>query len=337
MPKIVIIQPLRPTAYQVFDDHPDIEWEVIEDTSPESLHKCLADADGATIRTAPIPASAIDEAQRFAGDHTTPHAQFLQYIHDANQIQLPLTLVFAGLGDTGNRVDEMGITNGVFPYMIGALRPKELKHVVDGFCQYFGIEIGKQYEQLHSFFDSTECWPRHIYWAQKALSESILKPDVNGHLDKMSDWSVAEKRRDQYRIGYYENRNSEDMRRSKKLVAAVLQLVESYNVANMPFDLADIGNLIDGFLAKHAQSDRGWRIPEKFGTGDGAVDRYIAHLVHQGALAKDVSNVTYRCPIPSFQSYLTEQANFTRGEKLSIAETLTSSFPDTRLNEPSEL
>ncbi|MCY4005428.1 MAG: hydroxyacid dehydrogenase [Rhodobacteraceae bacterium] len=64
MPKIVIIQPLRPTAYQVFDDHPDIEWEVIEDTSPESLHKCLADADGATIRTAPIPASAIDEAQR---------------------------------------------------------------------------------------------------------------------------------------------------------------------------------------------------------------------------------------------------------------------------------
>ena len=269
---------------------------------------------------------AIDEAQRFSGDHTTLHAQFLQYIHDANQIQLPLTLVFAGLGDTDKRVDEIGITNGVFPYTIGALTPKELEQVVDGFCKYFGLRIGSQYERLHSFFNSTECWPRHIYWTQKALSESILQPDVNGHLDRITDWTIAEKRRDQYRIGYYENRNSEEMRRSKKLVAAVLKLIESHNIADMPFDLTDIGNLIDCFLARFARSDRGWRVPEKFGAGDGAVDRYISHLVHQGALAKDISNVTYLCPIPSFQSYLVGKANFTQEEKLYIAEKLTSSL-----------
>ncbi len=220
---------------------------------------------------------------------------------------MPLTIVFAGLGDTDNRVDEMGITNGVFPHTIGPLRPQELEQVVDGFCTYFGIQIGKQYERLHSFFDSTECWPRHICWAQKALSESLLPRDVNGQLDKISDWSAAEKRRDQYRIGYYENRNSEDMRRSKKLVAAVLQIVESHHAAHMPFDLADIGNLIDDFLVNPGHSDRGWRVPEKFGAGDGAVDRYIAHLVHQGALAKDVSDTAYRCPIPSFQSSLSHR------------------------------
>ncbi len=273
---------------------------MVKDTEPEDLF-ALRDMLPPEKWANPV-ILAIDEAQRFAGDHTTPHAQFLQYIHDANQIQLPLTIVFAGLDDTDNRVDEMGVTNGVFPHTIGALRPQELEQIVDGFCTYFGIQIGKQYERLHSFFDSTECWPRHICWAQKALSESLLPRDVNGQLDKISDWSAAEKRRDQYRIGYYENRNSEDMRRSKKLVAAVLQIVESHNAAHMPFDLADIGNLIDDFLVNPGHSDRGWRVPEKFGAGDGAVDRYIAHLVHQGALAKDVSDTAYRCPIPSFMT-----------------------------------
>ncbi len=156
---------------------------------------------------------ATDEVQRFSGDHTTPQAQFLQYIHDANQIQLLLTFVFAGLGDTDSRVNARGITNGVFPHTIGALRPIELQQVVNGFCECFGIEIGKQYEQLHVFFVATDCWPRHIYWAQKALAESLLQPDVKGELDKISNWSQAERRRDQYRSGYYQNRNSKDLRR----------------------------------------------------------------------------------------------------------------------------
>ncbi len=269
---------------------------------------------------------AIDEAQRFSGDPATPHAQFLQYIHDARQVHLPLTLVFAGLGDTEDRVDEMGITNGVFSHTIGAFNPKELQQVVNGFCTYFGIKTGQHHQRIHSFFVSTEAWPRHIYWAQKALAESLLRPDVDGDLDRISDWSIAERRRDQYRIGYYQNRNSVDMRRSKKLVAALLYMVESHNEKRLPFDLSDIGNLIDCCWKQCGPSDRGWRVPEKFGTGDGAIDRYVTHLVHQGALAKDALTNTYHCPIPSFQSFLVEQAFFTRGEEQFITEKLTSSF-----------
>lgn len=263
---------------------------------------------------------AIDEAQRFAGDQTTPHAAFLQYIHDATQAPMPLTLVFAGLGDTTNRVNEMGLTNGVFAYTIGALTPKEREQVVDGFTKHFNILVGRQHERLHSFFDSTDGWPRHIYWAQRALAETLLTPEIDGHLDKITNWSKAEQRRDQFRIGYYENRNSAEMKRSKKLVGAVLKTVGSCNDHAVNIDFTDIVDQVRHCTNHFADYSSGWLVPEKFGTGNGAINRYIEHLIHQGALAEETSTHSYVCPIPSFQSYLIEQANFTSAEKRALEQ-----------------
>ena len=271
---------------------------------------------------------AIDEAQRFAGDHTSPHAEFLQYVHDAIQAPMPLTLVFAGLGDTEARVNEMGITNGILPYTIGALTPKEREQVVDGFCTHFGITVGCLHERLHSFFDSTDGWPRHIYWAQRALAETLLKPEINGRLAKIYDWNSVENQRDQFRIGYYENRNSPDMKRSAKLVGALMTTVAVFMEKDVKLKFAQIGNLIDYFVEKFAVSDRGWRVPERFGSGVGVVDRFIEHLVHQGALAEEISLKSYVCPIPSFQAYLIEQADFTPKEKRALEQTLVAEVPD---------
>ncbi len=77
-------------------------------------------------------------------------------------------------------------------------------------------------------------------------------------------------------------------------------------------------------------------MPNGFGTGDDAVIRYIEHLVHQDVLAKDESTPTYRCPIPSFQSFLIEQANFTQEEEQFIAEKLNSSVANKSQNQPLE-
>ena len=62
MPKVIIIQPLRPEGYKVFDEHPDIEWEVVEDISPRNLAAKIADADAVTVRVAPLPVESLERA-----------------------------------------------------------------------------------------------------------------------------------------------------------------------------------------------------------------------------------------------------------------------------------
>ncbi|MCY4303820.1 MAG: ATP-binding protein [Aestuariivita sp.] len=266
---------------------------------------------------------AIDEAQRFSEYTTNDHAELLHYIHDAQQIHLPLTLVFAGLGDTENHVNAMGITNGVFAHTIGALTLRESTEVIDGFCTHFGINVSTaQHEPLHDFFISTEGWPRHIYWAQKSLAEVLIHPDIHGDLSKIADWSAAEQRRDQYRLGYYNNRNSTAMKRAPKLVGAVQQAIMTYADNGLMLDFAQIGDLIDHFIRSDDGKNRAWRTPDIFGTDQSVVDRFIEHLIHQGALAHDPNTQSYQCPIPSFQSYLIHHARFTSDEKQQLQEKL---------------
>jgi len=112
---------------------------------------------------------------------------------------LPLTLVFAGLGDTKERINEIGITNGAYAFDVGALAAHEQAQVIEGFCAHFGLTVGHQRNRLYAFFEPTEGWPRHLYWAQRALAEIVPDPAINGHLDNIPDWTILEHRRDQFR------------------------------------------------------------------------------------------------------------------------------------------
>ncbi|MDE2722069.1 MAG: ATP-binding protein [Gemmatimonadota bacterium] len=271
---------------------------------------------------------AIDEAQRLRGDIATPYAEFLQAIHDANRVPLPLTLVFAGLGDTQERVNNIGITNCVNVFAVGALNRQEQTQVIDGFCECFGVEVGTSRERLHSFFESTDGWPRHIYWAQCALAETLLEPDIDGHMDKVFDWLTVEQRRDRFRIGYYEDRRSLALKISDKLVGAVMKTVAVYNDRGIKINFSRLADQINGYSNKFQGHSSGWCVPEDFGTGSSAVRRYIEHLVHQGALAEDVWSDTYRCPIPSFQSHLISRANFTPEESMALEQNLAAEIPE---------
>jgi len=55
MNRILVIQPLHPEALRLFRERPDVTFEVITDTSPGNLVNHIADADGVTIRDAPLP------------------------------------------------------------------------------------------------------------------------------------------------------------------------------------------------------------------------------------------------------------------------------------------
>src|SRR5215472_12621205 len=55
MHRILVIQRLHPEALRLFQERPDVTFEVITDTSPASLMNYIAEADAITIRDAPLP------------------------------------------------------------------------------------------------------------------------------------------------------------------------------------------------------------------------------------------------------------------------------------------
>jgi len=64
MQKIVVVQPLRPEALRLFEERPDIEFEVVTDFSPDNLLRHISDADALTIRDAPLPVQVLQAAAR---------------------------------------------------------------------------------------------------------------------------------------------------------------------------------------------------------------------------------------------------------------------------------
>lgn len=64
MKKILVVQPLRPEALRLFEERPDIRFEVITDFSPDNILRHIADADAMTIRDAPLPIQVLQAAPR---------------------------------------------------------------------------------------------------------------------------------------------------------------------------------------------------------------------------------------------------------------------------------
>ncbi len=64
MPKILIIQPFHDDGMALFHERDDIEFEIVDGKSEAELAEKIRDADAATIRTAPVPASVIEKAER---------------------------------------------------------------------------------------------------------------------------------------------------------------------------------------------------------------------------------------------------------------------------------
>jgi D-3-phosphoglycerate dehydrogenase len=62
--KILVIQPLRPEALRLFQERPDVRFEVVTDVSPGNLLKHVGDADAITIRDARLSIEVLEAALR---------------------------------------------------------------------------------------------------------------------------------------------------------------------------------------------------------------------------------------------------------------------------------
>ena len=62
--KILIIQPLRSEAFQLFEQRADISYKFIKDFSPSNILKHIGDIEGITIRNAPLPVEVLEAAPK---------------------------------------------------------------------------------------------------------------------------------------------------------------------------------------------------------------------------------------------------------------------------------
>ncbi len=259
----------------------------------------------ASTWTAPVIV-AVDEAQRFPENKSAPYAQFMQEIHDAKGVRLPLTLVLAGLGDTQSVIRSMGLTHGLRPHPLGCFDAEELDELTGAWCAHFGITVGAQRDRIDRLMSPTDGWPRHVHWAQQALAEALLVPGVDGDADRITDWTTVHHRSDQLRHGYYQTQFSDVMVSSRKLVGRVmLDMANAQRDGDgLTFDqVVDVVEIYNGYEPGSA-----WRVPEKE-----SKQSYVTHLIHCGALQRrsmDPSDHVLTCPIPSFQSYIIAQGGF---------------------------
>jgi len=252
---------------------------------PDNLF-ALARAMPATAWNAPLIA-AVDEAQNLPAGETMPTALFLQSIHNATS-GLPLTLVLAGLGDTQDRAQKMGLTRGLKLYEVGRLSVEETDELMRGFCRRFGLRADGSEPFLAELAAGAEGWPRHLHFALQALGKEALAAD--GDLERVS-WSAAAKQAAESRLRYNRAQQSREMEVAAPLIAMALAKMGEQSSR---FKLKRL-------LAKLAAEDPDASLPAGM-----TADSFYDHLTHRGAL-QEREDASVHCPIPSFRSFLIEE------------------------------
>ncbi|MYB33590.1 MAG: ATP-binding protein [Gammaproteobacteria bacterium] len=235
---------------------------------------------------------AIDEAQNLSPDRNSPHGLVLRAIHDGDT-GLPITLVLAGLGDTRSRIADMGLTR-ISPtqqHSIGPLSAEETAEFMSSSCTYFGIDVpdgvAQEIDRLVRICDG---WPRHLHHSLQALGIEALK--AGGNLGE-ADWGNIHTEAASRRDGYYMDQYSDKMRDAKNMTIKVMAELER-NPSR-----SGIKKLMKELHSSDADT---YCFPPSMNA-----DSFFDHLLHQGAL-QDEGDDCFACPIPSFRTYLLNQA-----------------------------
>lgn len=220
---------------------------------------------------------------------------------------LPVLTVLAGLGDS---YDHLGQDSGVgltrfgmgTIHDIGLLAPEEAAASVMGFFETFhvGLEGADPRAWAECLAQESDGWPQHLHNGQRALAEALI--ETGGRLADVD----AERTLDRaaaFREAAYRRQISQEMKDTRCLTAAVME--------SLPPEGLRPGQVLGAI--QRARDPEGedpeWSLPEGM-----TATAFRTHLVHQGALqlepartrSGEVAIDRYRCPIPSFRSYIVE-------------------------------
>jgi len=274
---------------QIINVTGELDWAKTDLKSMKTLHD-LIEVFPRMKWTAPVIV-AVDEAQRLSGDESTSHARFIQSIHDASS-GLPLTLVLAGLSDTQERVEDIGITRGLTTHTLHCLDPSERDELVVAFCQKFAMDVEGYEPVLHDLVTPTEGWPRHLHFTFQALAKEFLR--VDGAVRDVR-WRHVEDDAARSRVAYYQHQQSTVLRRLKPLVGAVMEDLkkgDSFTGITASIRRYLTPDMLDDLPNKHdIRSFPMWLTQE---------------MIHQGAL-QEYGPDRFFSPIPSFRNHLIKE------------------------------
>ena len=235
----------------------------------------------------------IDEAQNLPGDRHSPLGRLLQDLHE-NRFNLPVMVLLAGLSDTKERVNELGLSrlSKHSTYSMSGLDAAEIEELKEGFCRYFEIDLGCRADEFDALLQRTDGWAAHLQNCLQAFAEVYLEA---GCEIEAVDFARVEQLSLETRMEYYYARLSAAMLTSSGVVGLLMKRMKGGELRR------DILSMIQRIDDDNAGSrDVGLRLPD----GMTALEFYN-DLIHRGAL-QERDDKTVICPIPSFRQFLIE-------------------------------
>jgi len=158
-------------------------------------------------------------------------------------------------------------------------------------CACFGINFSDADNlEMDRLVQNCDGWPRHLHHSLQALGVEALR--VDGNLSRV-EWDNIHTEAEYRRDGYYMDQYLDKMRDAKNITIAVMTDLER-NPGR-----AEIKKLMK---VLHASDVDTYCFPPSM-----KADSFFDHLLRQGAL-QDMGNDHFECPIPSFRTYLIDQA-----------------------------
>lgn len=243
----------------------------------------------------------IDEAQNLPRDPLSPEGLFLRAMH-ANQANLPVIVLLAGLSNTKMRVRELGLSwlSRDNVYSLNGLDATEVAELKAGFCAHFEIDLGKYSDEFDALLQRTDGWAAHLQNCLQAFSEVYL--EVQCEIEAV-DFARVEQLSLASRMSYYHARRSNAMKDSMGLLGTLMaQLTGSE-------ERGQVLGMIRRIADQNADSpDLVMQMPYGMTVGD-----YYNDLIHSGAL-QERNDGKVVCPIPSFRQFLIELSKQTAGD-----------------------
>ena len=234
----------------------------------------------------PIFLLLIDEAQRIEpnkGDKNT----LATNMHGATDIAgLKIIPVFAGLSDTGDRLEDIGITRSAgTDFKLRLLEPEEGLHVCRTTFSFLGIDKLFKSKDLEiasrRIYNASDGWPRHLHYYLRYFVNEVLENhksggngvDLNHVLDLGHD----------NRIAYYQKRFQ---RVEYKWFGDLLNDVAKLDIEQCPIT-----------------RDTFYKALRNENYNRESIDIFVKHYIHKGILDYNLDG-SYEFPIPSLQTFL---------------------------------
>ena len=236
----------------------------------------------------------VDEAQNMRADHQEDGRtlnRLLEEIHQGNH-GLPLLLIAAGLGNTVDRLEDMGLSRpaGRSTHRLGRLSYGECSEATQRIFGRFRVQGDEAARRtwIEAIIRSSDGWPHHL---QNNLQGACMAlAEAGGDLGRAS-LEKAMQEGAAARLEYYDRRLG-PLRKAGSAVHAAIQALDGERGASY----GDLEAAVHAGLQAEAAKRPG--VMKRWDS-----DIVMSSMIHRGIIQEHEQG-RYQCPIPSMRQYI---------------------------------